>query len=107
MAATPGDKHQAENDPGIAEDDILSMMMIWSYELAHQLSSVAENEGQVSIAFELMKIARTYSRTAYLAGRMRVDCITLNLVNKPVIEMCTRQTRVNMETVRVLPKACE
>lgn len=51
-----------------------------------------------------MKIAQTYSRTAYLARRMRVDSITLDFVIKPVAEMYTRQTRIDLETVRVLPK---
>jgi hypothetical protein len=62
---------------------------------------VAEDEGDFATAWALTKIGMAYRDAAYQGGRLSVDLGTLDLIMKPVSEMHSRQSRMDLETVTV------
>jgi hypothetical protein len=100
-----GEAHRSESDPRIAEGDTLSVASIWMdyAELSFNISQTARDEGDVKTAYDLAEMGMAYHSAAYQGVRMRIDQITLDLISKPVAEMYTRQTRMELETVTVRP----
>jgi hypothetical protein len=100
-----GEAHRSQSDPRIADGDTLCVASIWMdyAELFSKLSESARDEEDVNSTYELAEMGLVYHRAAYDGVRMRIDQITLALISKPVAEMYTRQTRMDLETVTVRP----
>jgi hypothetical protein len=71
--------------------------------LTDKLAKAAEDERDIEAAWALSMIGMPYREAASQAGRLRVDQVNLDLISKPVLEMYTRQNRMDLETVTVSP----
>jgi hypothetical protein len=80
-------------------------MVLWMdyWVLCHRLAVDAEEPGDLGDALKLWRMSAEYGDAAYKAARMRVDAVTLKQISKPVAEMYTRSTRMELGTVTVLP----
>jgi hypothetical protein len=104
-----GESHRSETDPRIAEGDMLSVVVLWlDYSaLTNKLALSAEDDRDLGVAWALAKMSAAYRDAAYQAVRMRVDQVTLDLISRPVSEMYTRQTKMELETVTVRPEGLQ
>jgi hypothetical protein len=84
----------------------LSVVALWSdySALTDKLVRSAEDDGDLGVAWALAKMGMAYRDVAHQAVRMRVDQVTLDLISRPVFEMYTQQTRMELETVTVRPE---
>jgi hypothetical protein len=101
-----GESHRSETDPHIAERDMLSVVALWlNYSaLTDKIALLAEDDRDLGLAWAPAKMGMAYRDAAYQAVRMRVDQVALDLISRPVSEMYTRQTRMELETVNMRPE---
>jgi hypothetical protein len=84
----------------------LSVMVLWinCWDFCRRLAVAAEEQGDLGYALNLWRMSVEYGEVAYKLARMRLDAVTLNQISKLVAEMYTRSTRMELETVAVLPR---
>jgi hypothetical protein len=83
----------------------LSVMVLWMdyWVLCLRLAVTAEEKCDLEDALKLWRMSAEYGDAAYRAATMRVDAVTFDQISKPVAEMYTRSTRMDLETVTGLP----
>jgi hypothetical protein len=105
MGGSSGSSSKGSPAVPTAEVDMLSVVMLWMdySQLTDKLAKAAEDDGDITTAWELSKIDMAYGDAAYQAGRMRVDQVTLDVISKPVSEIYIRHNRMELETMTVRP----
>lgn len=100
-----GEIVRGENDPRIAEGDTLSLKMLWlDYDkLAEKLMKEAAAIGAQAMADALRREMCSFLDTAYEAGRMRVDDVTMSQLNRSVADLYTTKNRMALETTTLQP----
>jgi hypothetical protein len=84
----------------------MSVIMLWLdfAMLADKLAKEASQCQEHAIADDLRAESSAYMAAAYDAGRMRVDDITMSLLNKPAAELYSSTTRMTLESRMMHPE---
>ena len=95
-----GEAIRSENDPRIAEGDCLSNVVLWlDYAtISMRLLDAAVKANDYGAVLDLVQQTSAYQSAAYDAARMRVDDISMGILNRPAAELYTKTSRMNLET---------
>lgn len=95
-----GDASRPDTDPRIAEGDCLSNVVLWlDYaNIASRLLDAAVKDGDLSAVGPLVEQVVAYQGAAYEAARMRVDDVSMTLLNRPAAELYTKTSRMELES---------
>jgi hypothetical protein len=99
-----GEANRSESDPRMAVGDALPVMILWmdKWVLCRRLAVAAEEQGDLGMRSSCGE-CRPNTVILRMAARMRVDAVTLDQISKPVAEMYTQSTRMELEVFTVLP----
>lgn len=91
---------RSDGDPRIAEGDCLSNVVLWlDYAtIATRLLEAAVADGDQSAVGPLVSQVVAYQAAAYDAARMRVDDISMTLLNRPAAELYSKTSRMELES---------
>lgn len=95
-----GESVRSDADPRIAEGDCMSNVVLWlDYAtITMRLLKAAVQANDFDAVIDLIEQSTSYQAAAYDAARMRVDDISMNLLNKPAADLYIKTSRMNLET---------
>ena len=94
------DTVRSDNDPRMAEGDCLSNVVLWlDYAtIAARLLEAAVQDGDSAAVAALTTQVVAYQAAAYDAARMRVDDVSMTLLNRPAAELYSKTSRMELES---------
>lgn len=98
-----GENVRTDSDPRMAEGDCMSNVVLWLdfATICNRLTSASFERKDYVTAEELHKMANAYVDAAYEASRMRVDEITMYLLNRGAVDLYRKTTALGLETTNM------
>lgn len=95
-----GEPIRSDSDPRIAEGDCLSNVVLWlDYAtISMRLLDAAVKAEDYAAVLDLVAQSSAYQAAAYEAARMRVDDISMGILNRPAAELYVKTSRMDLET---------